>query len=661
MDVLEILGPRGPVAAKLAHYEERPQQRDLAAAVDRVMRHGGRLMAEAGTGVGKSFAYLVPAIAAAAERGERVVIATHTIALQEQLLGKDVPFLTGLLPAEFSVVLAKGRGNYLCLRRMNLAKRSGRELFDAEQDERDLARVIEWSETTDDGTRQTLDPAPSNAVWMRVNAEAGNCMGRACDFYDRCHYQAGRRRLQNANIIVANHHFLFADMSLRRSGAQLLPDFDHLVLDEAHALEDVAGEYLGLRVSKFGVLHLLRQLATPQGRGLLHAAFAPSDVIEMVSRARALTDEFFAAVDRWMNEGRPPNHRITTPGLFPDGLADELERLGDRVRQMGQAEEQRDKATELVARGLRCLDLADEIRALNGLAHGDHVHWAEREGDEGRNLVLTSAPVDVGPQLAEHLWDRLKSMTLTSATLTTGGPQGFRPLGARIGIGDTENLLLGSPFRYSEQARLIIDARLPDPREAERYEDALPDAVLEHVARTNGHAFVLFTSFQSLDRCHAACLAALRGMGCTVLKQGEGMQRTRMIEEFKKSPSPVLFGTDSFWEGVNVQGNVLRNVIIARLPFAVPTHPLQEARTQAIKDRGGDAFGEYALPAAILKLKQGFGRLIRSTRDRGIVVVLDRRMATMSYGKKFIAALPDVPVEILRAPAPPRDDSGEPW
>jgi ATP-dependent DNA helicase DinG len=365
-----------------------------------------------------------------------------------------------------------------------------------------------------------------------------------------------------------------------------------------------------------------------------------------VSRARALTDEFFAAVDRWMNEGRPPNHRITTPGLFPDGLADELERLGTRVRELGQAEEQRDKATELVARGIRCLDLADEIRALNGLAHGDHVHWAEREGDEGRNLVLTSAPVDVGPQLAEHLWDRLK---------------GFRPLGARIGIGDTENLLLGSPFRYSEQARLIIDARLPDPREAERYEDALPDAVLEHVARTNGHAFVLFTSFQSLDRCHAACLAALRGMGCTVLKQGEGMQRTRMIEEFKKSPSPVLFGTDSFWEGVDVQGNVLRNVIIARLPFAVPTHPLQEARTQAIKDRGGDAFGEYALPAAILKLKQGFGRLIRSTRDQGIVVVLDRRMATMSYGKKFIAALPDVPVEILRAPAPPRDDSGEPW
>lgn len=648
MDVLAILGPGGPVAARLPRYEERPQQRQLAAAVDRTMREGGRLVAEAGTGVGKSFAYLVPAVAAAAERGERVVIATHTIALQEQLLGKDVPFLTGLLPAEFSVVLAKGRGNFLCQRRMHLALRSGGDLFDGEAEERDLRRIADWAETTDDGTRQGLPFTPSNAVWNRANAEAGNCMGRACEFYDRCFYQAGRRRIQNANILVANHHFLFADMSLRRAGAQLLPDFQHLVLDEAHAVEDVAGEYLGLRVSRGAVHHLLRQLATPQGRGLLHAAIAPAEDIALVGEARVESDKFFGAVDAWCRRGEPSNHRITQRDLFPLDAADALTRLGTRVEELAAAEEAKDRATEMASRGARCHDLADSMRALVSLAHEDHVHWAEPDLEGTRNTALVSAPVDVGADLREHLWDRLKSVTLTSATISTGGPSGFRHLTERLGLGTTEDLVLGSPFRFREQAKLLIDTTLPDPRAGDAYEDALADAVLRHVARTQGHAFVLFTSYQSLERCHAACAPALRSAGHTVLRQGEGLPRTKMIEEFHRSPFPVLFGTDSFWEGVDVPDNVLRNVIICRLPFAVPTHPLQEARTSAIRDRGGDAFGEYALPQAILKLKQGFGRLIRSGSDRGIVVVLDRRLATMPYGRRFLDALPDLPVEVIR-------------
>src|SRR6185295_9853692 len=253
----------------------------MALEVDRVMTEGGRLLAEAGTGVGKSFAYLVPAVAAAAERGERVVIATHTIALQEQLLGKDVPFLTGVMPAEFSVVLAKGRGNFLCLRRMFMSLRSGRELFDTGSQESQLQRIVEWSEGTSEGSRQELDFTPDNVVWNRVNAEAGNCLGRSCDHFDKCFYQAGKRRLQNANISVANHHFLFADMALRRAGWQLLPEFDHLILDEAHAVEDVAGEYLGMRVARGQVHYVLRQLATPQGKGLLNAMNASSEVIHL--------------------------------------------------------------------------------------------------------------------------------------------------------------------------------------------------------------------------------------------------------------------------------------------------------------------------------------------------------------------------------------------
>lgn len=647
MDVLGLLGPDGPVARRLQRYEERPQQAQMASAVDRVLTEGGRLLVEAGTGVGKSFAYLVPAVAAAAERGERVVIATHTIALQEQLLGKDVPFLTGILPAECSVVLAKGRGNFLCLRRMNLALRSGRELFDTGSQDSQVRRIVEWSETTDDGSRQGLDFTPENAVWSRVNAEAGNCLGRSCDHFDRCFYQAGKRRLQNAQIIVANHHFLFADMALRRAGWQLLPKFDHLILDEAHAIEDVASEYLGLRVGRGQVHYVLRQLATPNGKGLLPSVGAPQHAIDRVSDARGEADAFFDDVAAWYATNRPPNHRLSTPDMFHLTLADALGAVGDAVIGLSESEESKEKALELKARGERCAGIAEELRAIVRMEREGHVYWAEEDGEGGRNLALVSAPVDVAADLHSHMWTQLKSVILTSATLSAGGEEGFSHIAGRLGLREPETLQLGSPFRYSEQARLVIDSTLPDPREGDAFEDALPDAVLRHVHRTRGHAFVLFTSYQSLDRCHSACVNALRSEDYTVLKQGDGLPRGRMLEEFRRAPSAVLFGTDSFWEGVDVPGDALQNVIITRLPFAVPTHPLQEARTQAIKDRGGDAFGEYSLPQAILKFKQGFGRLIRTQTDTGIVVVLDKRLVKMRYGKQFLAALPPLPVEVL--------------
>ena len=321
MRAVDVLGPGGLVARRHPAYEHRPQQLKLAGAVESVMSTGGRLLAEAGTGTGKSFAYLVPAIASAAERGERVVIATHTIALQEQLLGKDVPFLQGILPAEFSVVLAKGRGNFLCLRRMHQARHGQKELFDARDAEAQLERIISWSGSHEHGgSRQELDFTPDFRIWSQVNAEAGNCLGRACKHYDRCFYQAGRRRLRNANVIVANHHFLFADMSLRRAGVNLLPDFDHLVLDEAHTVEDVAAEYLGLRVSRGMVHYALNQLHGERGRGLLNTISASDEALAAVDRARHEARLFFDVVGDWVRGDRG-NHRMREPGLFPVELA----------------------------------------------------------------------------------------------------------------------------------------------------------------------------------------------------------------------------------------------------------------------------------------------------------------------------------------------------
>ncbi len=644
MDVLAILGPTGLVASRLEHYEERPEQTELASAVDAVMQKGGRLIAEAGTGVGKSFAYLVPAIAAAADRGERVVIATHTIALQEQLLGKDVPFLSGILPAEFSVVLAKGRGNFLCQRRLGMAVRGGKELFDGQGADDQLQKIVDWAKTTDDGTLQDLPFVPDRDVWNRVNAEAGNCLGKRCEFFDRCHYQAGRRRLANANIVVANHHFLFADMSLRRAGWGLLPDFEHLVLDEAHGVEDVAGDYLGLRVSRGMVLHLLRQLASKQGRGVLHTVEGADEAREYVRLTRDATTGFFMEVAAWVRAGRPRNGRIHEPELFTRTLADALDELGASIARLADRQEAPEKHQELKARAARASGLSDELFALIGMTREGHVYWAEEE--KGGNVSLRSAPIHVGPELGEHLWGPLKSVTLTSATLSAGGKDGFRHLAERVGIEPTATLLCGSPFDYRTQAKLIVDTRVPEPSAGDAYEDALPNAVLHHVRESSGGVFVLFTSYGSMDRCHEACASALRNEGHLVFKQGDGLPRAAMLEQFKAASGGVLFGTDSFWQGVDVPGEALTMVIIARLPFAVPTHPVQEARTQSIEARGGNPFGDYSLPRAILRFKQGFGRLIRSKRDRGTVVVLDQRVVSKRYGRQFIRALPEIDVVV---------------
>lgn len=648
IDVAAVLAPDGPVASAMERFEDRAEQRTMALAVDRVLREGGRLLVEAGTGVGKSFAYLVPAIAAAAERGERVVIATHTLALQDQLLRKDVPLLLASLPARFSVVLAKGRNNYVCLRRLGQARADAEELLPHVEEREAVRRIAEWAATTADGTRQDLPFDPPRQVWSRVQAEAGNCLGRRCDFYDPCHYQAGRRRLQGADIIIANHAFLFSDLALRTRGAALLPDYRHLVLDEAHEVEEVAGEHLGLRVSAFAVGRLLGGLVGRDGKGLLRAFDAPKEAGDLVRSCREAADDLFTMAAEWSREmeaaGRSP--RLRTPRFEGQGLSEALDALAASLRGLSLAAPSKEREIELQAHADRALDLASAVREFCGGHREGRVYWIEREGLAGTNTTLLGAPVDLGPLLRDELFAPLRSVVLTSATLSVGRERDFSPIASRLGLEGAEVLALGSPFDFRRQARLVLRADVPDPREAEAWEEAVAREVVHYADRSRGGAFVLFTSHGSLERVFRATADDLASRGLVPMRQGGGLPREALLEAFRGTPGGVLFGTATFWQGVDVPGDALRTVILTRLPFAVPTHPLVEARCESLEDRGLDPFRAYSLPQAVLRLKQGFGRLIRSSTDTGTVVVLDPRILRRSYGRVFLDSLPDAEVVV---------------
>ncbi|XVJ58365.1 MAG: helicase [Tepidisphaera sp.] len=722
-----ILGADGLLAERLGEsFEARNEQLDAARAVLRTMEERSILLCEAGTGVGKSFAYLVPAMLRCLA-GETVVIATNTIALQEQLVRKDVPLLRELLDpgagddgedfenAKIRPVLVKGRGNYVSLRRLKLTSQRQDKLLADPAARRSLHIIEDWAAQTLDGTLSSLPPIERPGVWDKVESDSGNCMGRKCQNYQACFYQRARRKMERGNLLICNHALFFSDLALRAQDAGFMPDYHHVVLDEAHNIEDVASEHFGVSLSEGRVMHLLSTLyAERSGKGYLpnltlqagDSAAVEAAMREVLSAADASRAFFESALELLPKRAfggvstEPGTIRYRQPGLLSPELAQRMTRLSLSLKALRDIVKVEADQFELNSYAQRAQMIADAATTLCEQKLSGCAYWVEAGGEGGsggggggggrlRKVTVACAPVEVGPLLKTHLFGKEHSVTLTSATLATRtrredemdehAETAFSHVMSRLGcegLGERviRTMQVGSPFDYASQAELIVDERVDSkaafgkkatrseieddwlsresdaPRAPElTYAQKLAACIEEHVIETDGGAFVLFTSFATLNAVARAIRPRLESLGMPVLGQSIDGSREEILRRFRDDPRSVLLGASSFWQGVDVRGQGLRNVIITKLPFEPPDRPLTEARGELIQQRGGNPFMEDSIPRAVIRFKQGFGRLIRSRDDRGRVVVMDGRVVTARYGRLFLAALPKgVPVRRVR-------------
>ncbi|MBL8722652.1 MAG: ATP-dependent DNA helicase [Planctomycetes bacterium] len=639
--VAALLGRHGPIARRLPDFEVRPQQLALAQAIERALETRHHLLAEAGTGTGKSFAYLLPAaVYADRHQGEGpVVVSTRTIALQEQLEQKDLPFLHAVLPFEWSSVTAIGRNNYVCLRRLHAAQRDAGLFADPDQ-QAQLAQLAKWSLHTKDGTRQDLPFQVQPEVWEEVQAEHGNCLQRACPHFDHCHWQRARRRMQSAQVLVVNHALYCADLALRMAGAAYLPPHRVVVFDEAHHLERVATESLGLRLGPRTIGWHLRRLHHRRSEKSLLARQCGPVARLLWEEAHQHADAFFAELDHRLQQGGRGEGLALHDQQLEESVSPSLRALAREVAECAARTTEVDVRMELAARANGLEALCATLRALcvpNPEAPVAMVRWLE---PSRHGALLCGAPLDVSQALRQHLFSNGPTCILTSATLGTSDDAEFTWLKQKLGIDRAKALRQGSPFDYDRSVRLVLEEGLPDPSAAaSAFLREAGERTLAHVLENGGRALVLCTSWDFVRNLAAQLRPPLSERGIELLVQGEA-PLARLLERKRSEPTSVLLGTDSLWEGIDVRGDALTLLVLTKLPFQSPGHPLVQARLAALRAQGRDPFAEHSLPEAILKFRQGFGRLIRSQQDRGTVVILDPRVRTKGYGRRFLASLP---------------------
>jgi ATP-dependent DNA helicase DinG len=633
--------------------EHRPEQETMARTVAAALRDDEPLLFEAGTGVGKSLAYLVPGLIHALDQSRQMIVSTHTISLQEQLESSDLPKCRRLFQsvpelqryAAFKSAVLVGKGNYLCTTRLGHALADRASLFaDADYDE--LQRIATWAETTESGLRHDLKPPPRAEVWDAVNADSSSCSRKHCDC-EKCFFQRARARLRAAQVVIVNHALLFALINAggaRANGSEpdtrgvLFAD-DFVVLDEAHTVPDVATENFGLALSSYGVDRALKYLFNPRTKRGLFRKLGGPEAQQLVVDALDAARLFFDFIGSSLLAQRPVV-RVRETGVAEPTLDAPLAALHQLIGKLADKLEDGRERDELLEQRTRVKSLQAGVTEWLTLGDKGHVYWAERGGRKQTIVTLRSAPIDVAPELRKHLFGCGTSVVCSSATLAMGGR--IEPFAARLGADGARAVAVKSPFDFARHMRVYVatDVPLPTPQEARLALEVLADYIGFCVAKVRGGTLVLFTSYTDMRAVAGLLEARFRAERRPFLMQGADLSRTELAREMRAAGNAVLFGTDSFWTGVDVPGDALAQVIITRLPFDPPTHPITEARCDHIRETGGSPFNELTLPDALVKFRQGIGRLIRTATDRGLVTVLDSRVLAKSYGRLFLECLP---------------------